>query len=83
MFIFEKSFDFIINLFNITINKIKKEEVQNEKNIIHNNDIIENDNIKQLLDLLIKMQKKIESELSKNIKNKNCIYYLIIQKKRI
>ena len=77
MFIFEKSFDFIINLFNITINKIKKEEVQNEQNIIHNNDIIENDNIKQLLDLLIKMQKKIESELSKNIKNKNCIYYLI------
>ena len=76
MEIFEKCFDCIINLFNISINKINKLEIQDENNNKNINDI-ENDNIEKLIDLLINIHKKLESELSKNIKNKYCIYYLI------
>ena len=77
MDIFEKSFDCLINLFNISINKIKKVENPDENSIKNINDIIESDNIEKLMDLLINMQKKLESKLSDGINNRYCIYYLI------
>ena len=77
MNIFENSFDCIINLFNISISKIKKVETQDEQNLKNINDIIENNNFSKLLELLTNIQKKLESELSKNKNNKYCIYYLI------